>query len=190
MAIQIQTIISICFENYLATHVASSHHCGVTCLQNLAWQHLKAPNPVSFSSQQHPHQLQIHEVQSWAEEGCWFTPVYPARHHCGSDQSSVLFLRNRRHRHVFRNQVWASTTRNFRWQSPCCCFVHQDMATSVSAVRSERLHAPAGRKLCSWFHPLAQFCTLAFWLLNACASEIENNSRFLCKSSLLFPRRN
>lgn len=67
--IQKQTIISICFENYLATPAASSHHYGITGLQNLAWQSLQAPNPISFSLQQHPHQLQIHEVQSWAEKG-------------------------------------------------------------------------------------------------------------------------
>lgn len=60
--VQKQTIISICFENHLATPAASS-------LQSLAWQSLQAPNPTSFSSLQHPHQLQIHEVQSWAQKG-------------------------------------------------------------------------------------------------------------------------
>lgn len=142
--IQKQTIISICFENYLATPAASSHHYGITGLQNLAWQSLQAPNAI-FSSQQHPHQLQRHEVQSWAEKGYWVTTVYPARHYCRSDQSSTLFLSNRRHGPVFRKQVWASTTSDFRRQSPCCCFVHHDVATSVSAARSERLQAPAVR---------------------------------------------
>lgn len=112
--IQKQTIISICFENYLATPAASSHHYGITGLQNLAWQSLQAPNPISFSLQQHPHQLQIHEVQSWAEKGYWVTTVYPARHYCRSDQSSTLFLSNRRQGHVFRKQIWASATSDFR----------------------------------------------------------------------------
>lgn len=154
-------------------------------LQNLAWQSLQAPNAISFSSLQHPHQLQMHEVQSWVEKGCWFTTVYPVRHYCGCDQSSALFLSNRRHRHVFRKQVWASTTRDFRWQSPHCCFEHQDAATSVSAVRSEVTSTCRERTVllisCS-----STVFTLAFWLLNDCASEIENTSWFLYKSSLLF----
>lgn len=143
--IQKQTSISICFENYLATSTASSDHYGITGLQNLAWQSLQAPNPISFSSQQHPHQLQTHEVQIWTEKGYWVTTVYPARRYCRSDQSSTLFLSNKRHEHVFRKQGWVSTASDFRWQCPCCCFVHQDVATSVSAVRSERLQAPAVR---------------------------------------------
>lgn len=92
------------------------------------------PRPIS-SSQQHPHQLQIHEVQS---------------HCCASSQTFLCIWPKlcswaTGHRHELRKQAWASTTRDSRWQSPCCCFVHHDVATSVSAVRSERLQAPAGR---------------------------------------------
>lgn len=38
-----RTITSICFENDLAAPTASSHHCGITYLQKLAWQPLQDP---------------------------------------------------------------------------------------------------------------------------------------------------